>query len=291
MDFKPISDRLAVIRIKATLQNISIICAHAPTDDAEESSKEDFYDLLDRAYGACPEYDVKIVLGDFNAKIGKEDIFGGLVGKHSLHEETDNGFRLIDFAAARHTVISSTRFPRRKRSKELASGFRTRTQALRNSEGNLDTEEQGIVDVFKQHFQQLLNLQNVEQDNDEREARPVNEDPVPAPSREELERAIQKLKNNKSAGSDGIPAELFKHEGSVLMNRMHQVITKVLEEECIPTDWSIRSICPIYKKSDPMICKNYLDISLLNVAYKILNLSATQISARTSVALGQAEQR
>ncbi|XP_055919557.1 craniofacial development protein 2-like [Eupeodes corollae] len=101
--------------INATLQKISIICAHAPTDDAEESNKEDFYDLLNRAHGACPEYEVKIVLGDFNAKIGKEDIFGGLVGKQSLHEETtDNGFRLIDFAAARNTVISSTRFPRRK---------------------------------------------------------------------------------------------------------------------------------------------------------------------------------
>ena len=39
-----------------------------------------------------------------------------------------------------------------RKSKQLAVGYRPRTQALRNNEGNLVTEAQGIVDVFKQHF-------------------------------------------------------------------------------------------------------------------------------------------
>ena len=41
------------------------------------------------------------------------EIFGPTVGKHSLHEKTsDNGFRLVSFAAAQNMVISSTRFQR-----------------------------------------------------------------------------------------------------------------------------------------------------------------------------------
>ena len=39
-----------------------------------------------------------------------------------------------------------------------------------------------------------------------------NED-VPQPTTEEVQSAIQRLKNNKSAGSDGIPAELLKAAG------------------------------------------------------------------------------
>ena len=61
---------------------------------------------------AVPIYsDIKMLVGDFNAKVGREGIFGPTVGKHSLHEKpSDNGFRLVSFAAAQNMVISSTRF-------------------------------------------------------------------------------------------------------------------------------------------------------------------------------------
>ena len=52
-----------------------------------------------------------MLVGDFNAKVGREGMFGPTVGKHSLQEKTsDNGFRLVSFAAAQNMVISSTRF-------------------------------------------------------------------------------------------------------------------------------------------------------------------------------------
>ena len=52
-----------------------------------------------------------MLVGDFNTKVGREGIFGPTVGKHSLLEKTsDNGFRLVSFAAAQNMVISSTRF-------------------------------------------------------------------------------------------------------------------------------------------------------------------------------------
>ena len=159
-----------------------------------------------------------------------------------------------------------------RKAKQLAVGFRPGTQALRNSEGNLVTEAQGIVDVFKQHFQQLLNGHHVERVvGEEEHPHSVNEEAVPPPSIEEVGTAIKKLKNNKAAGSDGLPAELFKYGGDVLVGCMHQLINKVWEDESMPDDWTISSICPIYKKGDPMSCKNYRGISLLNVAYKILS--------------------
>ena len=53
-----------------------------------------------------------MVLGDFNAKLGKEDVFSKIIGHHSLHDTTsDNGHRLLDFVEGRNLVVASTRFP------------------------------------------------------------------------------------------------------------------------------------------------------------------------------------
>ena len=98
---------LTTIRIKANFYGISLICAHAPTEDKDEQNKYMFYERLEREYDRCPDHDIKIVLGDFNAKIGKERIFGPTIEKFSLHDETsDNGMRLTDFAAAKNMAVT-----------------------------------------------------------------------------------------------------------------------------------------------------------------------------------------
>ena len=104
-------ERLTAIRIKATFFYTSLICAHAPTEDKNADVKDAYYARLEATYDHCPTHDVKILLGDFNAKIGQECIFHSTIGQCSLHESmTSNGHRLIDFVAARNMVIANTRF-------------------------------------------------------------------------------------------------------------------------------------------------------------------------------------
>jgi hypothetical protein len=60
-------------------------------------------------YDACPKYDVKLVIGDLNAQIGKEAIYYPTIGKEAFHQErNENGKRLIHFTASRNMVIGST---------------------------------------------------------------------------------------------------------------------------------------------------------------------------------------
>ena len=55
-----------------------------------------------------PKHDVKIIIGDMNAKVGK-DLMIPNVGKFGLHDvSNDNGTRLADISVTRNLVISST---------------------------------------------------------------------------------------------------------------------------------------------------------------------------------------
>jgi hypothetical protein len=57
---------------------------------------------------------MNILLGDFNAKVGREDIFKPISGNESLHEASnDNGFRVVYFETSKNLIVKSTTFPHR----------------------------------------------------------------------------------------------------------------------------------------------------------------------------------
>jgi len=57
---------------------------------------------------------MKILLGDFNAKLGRENIFKPMIGNDSLQEDNnDNGVRIVKFATSEHIVVKCTMYPRR----------------------------------------------------------------------------------------------------------------------------------------------------------------------------------
>jgi hypothetical protein len=54
---------------------------------------------------------MKIMLGDFIAKVGKENILKPTIGNESLHEiSNDNGVRVVNFATSKNLVVKSTMF-------------------------------------------------------------------------------------------------------------------------------------------------------------------------------------
>jgi exonuclease III len=82
MDFHPENDRLCPLRVKGKFFNTTIMCIYAPTKEKVEEQKDAFYELLERLYLKAPKHDIKIVMGDFNVKVGKE-----------------NGFQMLDTTA------------------------------------------------------------------------------------------------------------------------------------------------------------------------------------------------
>jgi hypothetical protein len=57
---------------------------------------------------------MKILLGDFNAKVGRDNIFKLTIRSESLHEDSnDGGFRIVNFSTSKNPVVKSTMFPTR----------------------------------------------------------------------------------------------------------------------------------------------------------------------------------
>jgi hypothetical protein len=57
---------------------------------------------------------MKILLGDFNAKVGREDIFNPTIGNESLYEiSNDNGVRIVNSATSKNLTVKSTMFSHR----------------------------------------------------------------------------------------------------------------------------------------------------------------------------------
>ena len=48
-------------------------------------SKDSFYAELEQVFDYLPKYHMKILLGEFNAKVGRENIFKPTIGQESLH--------------------------------------------------------------------------------------------------------------------------------------------------------------------------------------------------------------
>ena len=124
---------------------------------------------------------------------------------------------------------------------------------------------------WREHFYNLLNREaEVDQTfiNELRQY-PVKHELADLPTPHEVNLATMSLKNGKATGPDGIPAELLKHGGPDLAQRLHNFIQSIWTEEQAPADLKDALIVAIHKKGDKADCGNYRGISLLSVVGKL----------------------
>jgi hypothetical protein len=104
---------MSYIILRGRWCHIIALNIRVPTDKTDDV-KDIFYEELERVFDKFPKYHMKILLGDFNAKLGKEDIFKPTNGNESLHEiSKDNGVRLVNFVISKNVTFKITAFPHR----------------------------------------------------------------------------------------------------------------------------------------------------------------------------------
>jgi exonuclease III len=71
---------MSYIILRGCWCHIIVLNFHAPTEDKTDDVKESFYEELEHVLDKFLKYHRKILLGDFNAKVGREDIFKPTIG-------------------------------------------------------------------------------------------------------------------------------------------------------------------------------------------------------------------
>ena len=85
---------------------------HTPSEEKNDDSKDRFYEELEQVFDHFPKYYMKLLLGDFNTKLGTEAIFKRTVGNDSINQGTiGNGFRIANFATSKILVLKNMMFP------------------------------------------------------------------------------------------------------------------------------------------------------------------------------------
>jgi len=100
--------------LRGRWRNVIVVNVHAPSEEKSDESKDSFYEELEQVFDHFPKYHMKMLLGDFNAKVGRENIFKSVIGQESLHQDSnDNWVRLVNFATSKNLVVKSTMMPHR----------------------------------------------------------------------------------------------------------------------------------------------------------------------------------
>ncbi|KAK2721047.1 hypothetical protein QYM36_003359 [Artemia franciscana] len=89
------------------------------------------------------------------------------------------------------------------------------------------------------------------------------------PSASEILNATERLKNNKSAGEDGLLPEVYKASPRVVAQQLETLFSLIWEKKTFPSDWKMSVITPVFKKGDKYDSRNYRRISLMYLATKV----------------------
>ena len=94
------------VRFQGKPFNIIVIQVYAPTSNAEEAEVEWFYEDLQDLLEPTPKKDVLFTIGDWNAKVGSQEI-SGMFG---LGVQNEAGQRLTKFCQKNALVIANILF-------------------------------------------------------------------------------------------------------------------------------------------------------------------------------------
>jgi len=92
--------------------NIIVLNVHTLREEKSDNSKDSSYEELEQVFYHFLST-IKILLGDFNAKVGRENTLKPTIGNESLHQDSyDNGVRIVNVATSKY-LVTSTVFPHR----------------------------------------------------------------------------------------------------------------------------------------------------------------------------------
>ncbi|KAK3528935.1 hypothetical protein QTP70_012846 [Hemibagrus guttatus] len=141
-------------------------------------------------------------------------------------------------------------------------------RVIKDRDGRVLTSEESVQRRWKEYFEELMNEEN------EREKRVegVNsvEQKVDKIRKDEVRKALKRMKSGKAVGPDDIPVEVWKCLGEAAVEFLASLFNRVLGSERMPEEWRRSVLVPIFKnKGDVQSCSNYRGIKLMSHTMKV----------------------
>ena len=112
------SERIISLRLPL-LQNrfVTIVSVYAPIMDSPETNILSFYDELRQLFLNTPDDDKIILLGDLNARVGRDSQTWKCLGSHGLEKAKNNDLQLLQFCNKYNLIIGNTWFHKKNKYK------------------------------------------------------------------------------------------------------------------------------------------------------------------------------
>uniref|UniRef100_A0A803T1Q9 Reverse transcriptase domain-containing protein n=1 Tax=Anolis carolinensis TaxID=28377 RepID=A0A803T1Q9_ANOCA len=144
--------------------------------------------------------------------------------------------------------------------------FQAKMGMIKNKDGRDLTEAEEIKKRWREYTEDLYRKDN----NIENSFDSVVNELKPDILRSEVEWALRSIANNKAAGDDGIPAELFKILEGDAVKVMHAICQKIWKTQDWPSDWKKSIYIPIPKKGNAKECSNFRTVAHISLASKVM---------------------
>ena len=113
-----VSDRLMTMRLPlAKGRYVTLVSVYAPTMAASDNEKLSFYQSLKGILRNIPMADKIIVLGDFNARVGRDHETWSGLGRHGVGGHNSNGLLLLQLCEELGLCITNTMFQQKNKYK------------------------------------------------------------------------------------------------------------------------------------------------------------------------------
>ncbi|CAF1675979.1 unnamed protein product [Rotaria magnacalcarata] len=147
---------------------------------------------------------------------------------------------------------------------------------IHNKYGTLLLNSNDRLERWKEFYSELLNVNSIIEPTLLDQIKPASLSTMEQHRQDkeatldEVQQALQQMKNRKAPDKDNVTAELLKAGGIPVIKWLHEIFVDIWKNEQMVADWTLAIIIRLYKnKGDKKICDNYRGISLLVVASKI----------------------
>ena len=197
-------------------------------------------------------------------------------GKESLIDRQHQELRNLPPNARYHQAIKRLKLARTKE----VSGW-----GIRAADKTVLNDKSEIINRWAEFYQTLYF-----DDSTDILYLPENPDAIPPILLSKLTDAIKSLKPSNAPGPDDLVAEMFKHGGETLHQRLLNLLNTIIDKREKPKQLSIAEIITLFKSGDMLDCANFRPITLLSHVYKLLmQIIYNRIAPTLSAALPKSQ--